>query len=874
MSRPRILPYLYRNNQFALAALWLTGVIAIGLSLVAPAQIGDLTDQFSKGDAVTWSAVNRAILLILGAQLVVSLLAFWQKRLELTLFDAMVRALSLDLVGRLLRFSADFFKEREVERILTPALDDTHRVARFWIGAAIRMPLAVASLVIIGGLMLAQNWLLGTCLILLSLLSGHFIFFDGWMQRVNQKIAEKWDRLRVQSGEVVAGVAELRNNAALDYGLGKVRQAYADYVGWTGRQNLIVALFGAMNPLVTTVQTSVLYWVGAVLCLSGSGLAAFAGALTWGEVITFMLLAQLFQRPVTQIIDVITDWRMAQASTQRVREYLERPCVFTVQAQDAPPPGGAGEVAYEEVAVTAAGGQPILEGVSLHVTPGQHVAITGPAGSGKSTALHLLTRETIPSAGRVRVAARPIDGYDLLALARLVGVAPQKPALFNTTIRHNILLGLRRPSPVGITDEEGFLDLSGFPDVKDQGGLDRKLLAVARLVGLEDDLLRKALDRVLAAGQIGPALGKRVATLRAAVLSRLSASGGKLLVPLESDSRLAGGDYDPNRTVRENLLGASVNTRVHGAVGRVDGAIRAALEAEGCLEEVLLLGLDVPVGEGGKYLSGGQRQKIAIARAVLKNPRLLLLDEATASLDEISQSRIFALVRRELAEVTVLSVSHRLAPIKQFDRVLVFDRGQVVQDGPYPELARREGLFRLLLAHERGEQAPAPPASPAPGDERQELRRWLALCPLFASLDSSQLAFLERVVRVEEFEQDTVLFQRGDPGSTFYLILEGQVAFFIDHAEAGGPRREVVDTHAAGQSFGELAMFGTGRRTLGALAVTPLRLGALERDDLLQLMRADAGIAVALLQTVSRRLADARERLYGEAPREPGPAAD
>jgi hypothetical protein len=331
----------------------------------------------------------------------------------------------------------------------------------------------------------------------------------------------------------------------------------------------------------------------------------------------------------------------------------------------------------------------------------------------------------------------------------------------------------------------------------------------------------------------------------------------------------AAGACFTRRTIRDNLLGGGINPRAQGALPRVDGALRAALAEAGALDEFLLLGLEAPAGEGGKNLSGGQRQKVAIARAVLKDPGLLILDEATANLDEISQATIYSLLRTRLADRTVLSVSHRLAPIKQFERVLVFDRGRVVQDGTYHQLATSDGLFRTLLAHERGAATQLPPDAPlatgTPQGERDHLRRWLALCPLFANLDGDQLAFLERATQVVDFEEGAVLFRRGEAGTTLYTIISGQVAFFVD---TDGAARQILNVHGPGQSFGELAVFGDGIRTLGALAQTPLRLGLLERDNLLLLIRADPGFAIALLRTVVQRLADATDRLHGPAPSE------
>src|SRR5262249_20570710 len=121
------------------------------------------------------------------------------------------------------------------------------------------------------------------------------------------------------------------------------------------------------------------------------------------------------------------------------------------------------------------------------------------------------------------------------------------------------------------------------------------------------------------------------------------------------------GEYVPQLTVRENLLRGRVDLHLLGAAERVDAVIQEVLAAAELLEEALLTGLEFVIGEGGKYLSGGQRQKVALARALLKNPSVLLLDEATAALDELSQARITKMVRDYFTGRTVVAVSHRLS---------------------------------------------------------------------------------------------------------------------------------------------------------------------------------------------------------------------
>jgi ATP-binding cassette subfamily B protein len=106
------------------------------------------------------------------------------------------------------------------------------------------------------------------------------------------------------------------------------------------------------------------------------------------------------------------------------------------------------------------------------------------------------------------------------------------------------------------------------------------------------------------------------------------------------------------------------------------------------------------VGDRGVQLSGGQRQRIAIARAFLKDAPLLLLDEATSALDGESEEAIQAALAILMSGRTVIAIAHRLSTVHNFDRIVVLQSGQVVQDGPPDQLMRHEGLYRNLVLRE------------------------------------------------------------------------------------------------------------------------------------------------------------------------------
>ncbi|HXX67263.1 MAG TPA: ABC transporter ATP-binding protein [Polyangiaceae bacterium] len=146
-------------------------------------------------------------------------------------------------------------------------------------------------------------------------------------------------------------------------------------------------------------------------------------------------------------------------------------------------------------------------------------------------------------------------------------------------------------------------------------------------------------------------------------------------------------------TVRDNVRVARPDAS--------DAAIQRACEMANAWEFVVRLPgqLDAAIGEGGSSLSGGQRQRLAIARALLVNPQLFVFDEATSSLDTLSE-RLIGEVLRNLVGCTSIYIAHRLATVKTCDRVLVLDEGRIVQDGKYDELMSG-GLFRDLVLGQR-----------------------------------------------------------------------------------------------------------------------------------------------------------------------------
>lgn len=991
-----MLRFTLAQGSWRIPFLWGTGLFLILLRLVPPAQIGALTVLFNTGRPAEelWPGVYRALSFLIAAQLAVSFLSFWQCRNQYVFQEKVAYSLIIDLYHHLLRLSARFFSDRNSDALNTRALEDSRIVAEFWSQAVVSVPLAVCSLLVIGGYMFMRNWFLALCVIPLVLLSGYFVLFDRKIQKTFRELRQTWDQVKGRTTEMVGAVDELRRQAALDYGLDSIRTEVAHYRRNMTEVGRLSAIFEAVGPFVSTLQSVALYWLGAAMCLRASWLSGLGATLSWGDVIQFMLLAGLFSQPVTQVVNFILRWRMSLESSQRIGEILNQPIAYKVSPDGSPdlPLPAQGRVEFTDVRVVAPSGAPILDGINAVVSAGSHIGLVGEAGCGKTTLIDLITRGVDAARGHVTLDGRDVAEYDLLSLARRVALVPQRPVLLEGSLRNNILLGLRRPSPRSEQDETGLLDIDVLAGANGSVNLDAELLTVVRQACLEDDVLRKGLlarlplspkfdairagidqlrrqvrtllepqkeclipfdaktflaegtviENLLGPGaslaevdeghrqrlegclkSVGLASDLSVLALRRAIgdqtlMVRLSQSpeivrmaldigtdGPPLVLSAEHDwpaatrrallelslemdavqalklvpeadafrdkvikartMLLAAGagewpataSYSERLTLRENLLCGRPNRNWFRSDAQAEGAMRAALIDCKLLDTVVLAGLEQRISRGGQGLSGGQRQKVALARALLKQPALLLLDEVTANLDELSQTAIVELLRQKLGSRTVIAISHRLAMVRDFDQVLVLDRGQIVQAGTYDELAAQPGTFHNLL----GARSDVPLVTSAPvSDDR--LEQLLGRSPLFAQLTGAELRPLAADMRLTECPAGTVLFRRGDTGDELFVILAGEVEFFADVQEKEGAVTEIVDRFGPGQTFGELALLGAGRRTLSARARTDLRLGTLSRTEWLHALTVHPTLALQVLETLARRLASLMDRIY------------
>lgn len=301
------------------------------------------------------------------------------------------------------------------------------------------------------------------------------------------------------------------------------------------------------------------------------------------------------------------------------------------------------------------------------------------------------------------------------------------------------------------------------------------------------------------------------------------------------------------------VLDLSIRDNIRlGCLSATDAEVeRAARDAE-LHDRIMSLpeGYDTLAGERGGIFSGGQRQRLAIARALLSAPKILLLDEPTAALDPETEANIQETLRRIGKGRTVISVTHRLSWAVHCDRVLVIEKGRLVEQGTHAELLTRGGRYARLWADQSGFLI-----SPD-GKDATVLPERLREIAVLKGLSEAQYQLIAGYFVSERLEPGRAVFQQGDPADRLYLIARGEVE--VTARDPGGNERRLVALRD-GDVFGEIGLLMNGTRTASVRATLPTLVLSLSAKHVVALFRDAPELRERLLATAEERLR--RDRL-------------
>lgn len=283
--------------------------------------------------------------------------------------------------------------------------------------------------------------------------------------------------------------------------------------------------------------------------------------------------------------------------------------------------------------------------------------------------------------------------------------------------------------------------------------------------------------------------------------------------------------------LQDNIL-FSTTIRENIRLGRREGTdeqVEAAARAAGVHEAILALpdGYDTPVGERGGQLSGGQRQRVAIARALIGDPALLILDEATSALDSATEAAVSAALARVGHGRTVVSVTHRLATIVDYDCIYVLQDGHLVEHGRHDDLLRLKGVYANLWYRQQGFALSQDGFQATVAPER------LRSIPIFSLLDDASLAELSANLVTEHVPEQRTVIHQGDVGDKFYVIVRGKVEVIHQNPAGEEDRLAVLQD---GDHVGEIALLHQVVRTASVRTVTPCIFLSLQRSQFERLL--------------------------------------
>lgn len=570
-----LLPYLrvYRRGiTLGLVLVVITNLFGIAAPYLVKLAIDGLDDADLQSQTILLYGLG-----IVGAAVLGGAAKFGMRELLNGVSRRIECDLRNDFFEHLMRLDSVFYGASRTGDLMARATNDTLAV-RMATGPAIMY--AVNTTV---GFLLALSLMLWisprlTAVALLPLIAlPHIVLrFSRVIHEKFEEIQEQFSTVSTMVQENLTGVRIVRaysQEATQEAQFSELNQAYMD-------SNMsLVKISGLMHPLIA------LFAGGAmVLVLWIGGLQVVSGTISVGDFVAFGIYLALLVWPMIALGWVVSLFQRGAASMGRINRILETEPQIVAPTEPKPMPSLPGRIEFRNVSFTYPGtDRVVLKDISFVVPAGQTIAIVGPTGSGKSSLVSLIPRLHDPTSGQILLDGIPTGEFDPGELRRRIGMVPQDPFLFSTTIEENIALGL--PGD----DEEAVFEAA--------------------------------------------------------------------------------------------------------KIAQLDVSIRQFPK-----------GYRTYLGERGINLSGGQKQRATLARAVARDPQILILDDALSAVDTHTESKILENLRRVMAMRTSFIISHRISAVMHADLILVIDQGSIVERGRHAELAASGGIYASLLRRQMLEQ--------------------------------------------------------------------------------------------------------------------------------------------------------------------------
>jgi ABC-type multidrug transport system fused ATPase/permease subunit len=473
-----------------------------------------------------------------------------------------------ELFQHLMRLDPAFYDRQPVGRLMSRVQNDVGSLQDLFASGLLN---AIGDLLILLGIMLVMLSMHATlALITFAVLPFVVILTACWRirsRRAFQQVRAALARVNGLLQENISGVRVIQSLVSEAYNLKRftaVNQSHFD-------TNMVAARLAALFfPTIEIVSV-----IGIALVVIFGGPMVLSGSLSAGGFVAFILYMHRFFDPIRDLSFRWNNLQMAMAGGERIIALLDTAVQITEPGQPVIPARFRGEVELCQVDFAYRSNMKVLHDVSLHVPAGQHLALVGPTGAGKTTLANLVARFYDVTGGAVLVDGVDVRQLSLAGLRSQIGLVLQEPFLFSGTIRDNLRYG--------------------NPDANEAA-----IIAAAQAIGVHEHIER------------------------------------------------------------------------------------------------LPRGYDTDVHERGSLLSHGQRQLISFVRALLADPRILILDEATASVDTETEAAIQAGLTTLLHGRTAFIIAHRLSTVQHADRIVVLQQGRIVEDGTHDELLRCEGPYHHL----------------------------------------------------------------------------------------------------------------------------------------------------------------------------------